>query len=357
MKANIFVIMPFDDDFDSVFEYLIKGPLIDCGYHVKRADDISSENQGNILKNIIQQIIDSDVIIADLSTLNANVCYELGIAHSINRKVVMIIRDISELPFDLKSYRIITYSRDYQDMENAKAELIDLINECVEKDIKIGNPVSDFGNLIKSNDVNKEDSNQINDTETNQNGDLGLLDYKVEMQDGFKIMTDIMGELRNNVLDPLVTEMEIATSRITGPEKDSPKRQRTTMRSLSLKFNGFIDWIKENQDTYKNALSSAGRGLDYLLTNSSIENNDDKTSMIELINTIDVSYDAVKDCLSQFDSMIEVMDNIPKIEKNFDRSNKMLSEELKAFMKDYSQTLSMMERTKEMAQNLLSKEE
>ena len=116
-------------------------------------------------------------------------------------------------------------------------------------------------------------------------------------------------------------------------------------------------WIKENQDTYKNALSSAGRGLDYLLTNSLIENNDDKTSMIELINTIDVSYDAVKDCLSQFDSMIEVMDNIPKIEKNFDRSNKMLSEELKAFMKDYSQTLSMMERTKEMAQNLLSKEE
>lgn len=68
--------MPFDKEFDEVYTDLIKPAFGAVGYNVKRADDIVS--QQNILKDIVRSIAKADLIIADLTSLNANVFYELG---------------------------------------------------------------------------------------------------------------------------------------------------------------------------------------------------------------------------------------------------------------------------------------
>ena len=73
--------MPYDVEFNEFYEYL--KALIGDEFQVFRADDLL--NQQNILKDIVQSIYDSDLIIADLSSLNSNVFYELGLAHALRK--------------------------------------------------------------------------------------------------------------------------------------------------------------------------------------------------------------------------------------------------------------------------------
>ena len=73
------------------------------------------DNQQNILADIIPPIYYADIVIADLTGLNPNVMYELGIAHSFNKKTIMITRDeLGCLPFDLKQYRAKDYSTHFK---------------------------------------------------------------------------------------------------------------------------------------------------------------------------------------------------------------------------------------------------
>ena len=151
--------MPFAAEFEDVYKYLISEGLESAGYIVKRADDIKS--QSNIIGDIVKGITTSDLIVADLTGANPNVYYELGIAHALNKKVILITQEIDDLPFDLRSYRVIGYSVYFAKMNQAKKELSELANEAFNGRLPFGNPVKDFGNInrqpkefsIISNDV------------------------------------------------------------------------------------------------------------------------------------------------------------------------------------------------------------
>jgi len=100
--------MPFSADFDEIYNLFIASTLSEVGYEVFRADNIVS--QRNILDDIIESIKDSDLIVADLTGSNANVYYELGIVHAFRKPVILLTQSISDLPFDLRSYRAIHYN-------------------------------------------------------------------------------------------------------------------------------------------------------------------------------------------------------------------------------------------------------
>ena len=73
-----------------------------------RADDI--EHNGNILDVVQQKIPQADIVIADMSTRNANVFYEIGFAHAVNRPTVLLCRNTDTVPFDLQSINYIKYA-------------------------------------------------------------------------------------------------------------------------------------------------------------------------------------------------------------------------------------------------------
>ena len=120
-KPLAFVIMPFDDQFTTVFSHFIKPILEELGFNVERADDI--ENQRNILRDIVENIHNSALIIADLTTANANVFYELGLAHALRKPVILMTQSIEEVPFDLGPYRLLEYSTHFVEIEEAKENL------------------------------------------------------------------------------------------------------------------------------------------------------------------------------------------------------------------------------------------
>ena len=105
-----FVLMPFDElnDIQSVYQNHIKPILVNkCGLRCERADDIY--NISGIMQSVWEGINRAKLIVADLTGRNPNVFYELGIAHTLGKPVIMITQSMDYVPFDLRHLRCIVY--------------------------------------------------------------------------------------------------------------------------------------------------------------------------------------------------------------------------------------------------------
>lgn len=105
-KGLVAAMMPFESKYDSVYQ-AIKGASELAGMHAKRADDIW-ENE-HIIQDIVSLIERAEIVVCDLTNRNANVFYELGIAHSLGKQVVMITQSATDVPFDVRHLRYLQY--------------------------------------------------------------------------------------------------------------------------------------------------------------------------------------------------------------------------------------------------------
>ena len=99
-KPFIFVLMPFDEKFDDIYKYGIKGAAEDAGAYAERVDE-QNFTEG-ILDRIFNQISKADVIVADMTGRNPNVFYEVGYAHALGKIVLLLTQNVDDIPFDLK---------------------------------------------------------------------------------------------------------------------------------------------------------------------------------------------------------------------------------------------------------------
>jgi len=105
--TGCFVLSPFGDPFDKLYEDVIKPLFAEIEIPVQRADEFACSNV--IMEDVGRAIARASLIIADLTGKNANVFYELGYAHALGKKVILITQDIRELPFDVRHYRCCGY--------------------------------------------------------------------------------------------------------------------------------------------------------------------------------------------------------------------------------------------------------
>lgn len=127
MSKNCVVVMPFSDEKKEVFVYAIEPACESTGFECFRAD--RPEKAGNIIEHTIDLIFDASVVIADLSDLNANVFYELGVAHSLEKITVMICEKGTKLPFNIKTYRVIYYQHGVDGMKVLREALEKILND------------------------------------------------------------------------------------------------------------------------------------------------------------------------------------------------------------------------------------
>ncbi len=90
---------------DFMMEYIIQPAVKEFGLRVIRADQMSKP--GMIGKQVIEHILRSKLVIADLSYHNPNVFYELCLRHTTRLPTVQLRREIDSIPFDLNQYRTI----------------------------------------------------------------------------------------------------------------------------------------------------------------------------------------------------------------------------------------------------------
>lgn len=106
---SVFCLMPFHKSFNKTYE-TIHSTCLNNGYECYRSD--TPFNPGKVLQQIIKMMFDAQLIVAILDGKNPNVFYEIGIAHSIGKTVILIanMSRIDEIPFDLRSDRLLLYS-------------------------------------------------------------------------------------------------------------------------------------------------------------------------------------------------------------------------------------------------------
>jgi hypothetical protein len=102
-----FVMMPFGEWFDRYYQEIYVPAIKEAGFEPVRADELFTT--GSVVEQIWDQIEKAKLLLADLSGKNANVFYELGLAHAARKPVVFTSSNTDDVPFDLRHLRVIIY--------------------------------------------------------------------------------------------------------------------------------------------------------------------------------------------------------------------------------------------------------
>ena len=102
-----FVAMQFGEPYDTVYRTVIRHEAKKLGFEVVRIDEVN--RPGIIFQDIQRKIEDAKVVIAEITAPNQNVYYEVGYAHALNKPTILLAQRGRELPFDIRSYRVIFY--------------------------------------------------------------------------------------------------------------------------------------------------------------------------------------------------------------------------------------------------------
>jgi hypothetical protein len=102
-----FVMMPFGQWYDRYYQDIYVPAIRDAGVEPVRADELFST--GSVVEQIWEQIEKAKVLLAELTDKNANVFYELGLAHAARKPVVFTSGRVDDVPFDLRHLRVIVY--------------------------------------------------------------------------------------------------------------------------------------------------------------------------------------------------------------------------------------------------------
>lgn len=109
-EDTCFVMMPFSAPFGDYYSLIYKPAIEKAGLKPVRADD-DIFSTGKIIDQIWKGINESKVLVAELTSRNANVFYELGLAHALNKPVVLVSSNEDDVPFDLHHIRVIYYDK------------------------------------------------------------------------------------------------------------------------------------------------------------------------------------------------------------------------------------------------------
>lgn len=156
-KKKCFVVMGFGTktdfqqqkayDLDKTYRTIIRGAVEDAGLECIRADDVI--HSGIIDKPMYELLLNADVVVADVSTSNANAIYELGVRHALRPYTTIVIAEKNfKFPFDIGHLLIRPYKHggewiDAEDAAAARDDLKKAILTLLEKN-EIDSPVHTF---------------------------------------------------------------------------------------------------------------------------------------------------------------------------------------------------------------------
>ena len=135
-NQDVFVLMPFEDELRPVYDDHIAKVAGGMGLTVARADDFAATSA--VMQQVWSGICNCRLIIADCTRRNANVFYEIGVAHTIGKPVILITQNRAHIPFDIGHIRYIHYEFTPRGMTKFEAKLASAIQTVVK--VESGRP-------------------------------------------------------------------------------------------------------------------------------------------------------------------------------------------------------------------------
>lgn len=205
-EKTCFVIMPISDhtDYDNghfrrVYEHLIKPACEKAGYNAIRADDVASSNY--IVIDILSKIVNSDMVLCDLSAKNPNVLYELGIRQAFNLPTVLIKDTKTSKIFDIQGLRYTDYSHSLR-IDTVEKEINSIAKNLEETDKKSEKDVNSIIQLLGIQSAKIPEKVELsNDTTLIMNA-INNLSTKINL-------VSSENNKSNNLLSKSITEIEL----------------------------------------------------------------------------------------------------------------------------------------------------
>jgi len=116
-KGNCFVVMPFGEKqlrdgktfhWDSHYKVVIEPTIESVGMTPVRADEIYGAQ--SLMDRVWRGIQEAEVVVADLTGRSPNVLYEVGLAHVIGKRLLILTMYADDVPVDLAEFVQIRYS-------------------------------------------------------------------------------------------------------------------------------------------------------------------------------------------------------------------------------------------------------
>lgn len=341
-KTKVFVIMPFTDDFFESYE-MIKNHF-ENDFEFTNAGD--EDNQQNILADIITPIYNADIVLADLTGLNPNVMYELGIAHSFNKKTIVITRDdMATLPFDLKQYRAKGYSTHFKQFYDLLSYLDKNLHGAVDGSVIYNNPVNDF--LDKNQlDPHKLFVKEQIDLEIPDN-EKGFIDFMADIEEDINAISKNIGEMTTETLE-MSSGIEGCTQEMKRVQKTGGNGTASFMRKQSKKAAEFISTyskhLKEHNESINSLWTKAEKNIFGLLENQYTIREDNKDPLISFLKSLYGMQKAISSSNESLLSMKEASLNNLGFERSMNQSIRFLDDDLATYLSITEQMYASIDR-------------
>lgn len=321
--------MPFKDEFFEVYETL----------KIKFADEFEFSNAGdeanqqNILKDIIQPIYDTDIIIADLTGLNANVMYELGLAHAFNKKTIIITQnELSELPFDLKQYRVKDYNTHFKKFDELIEYLRVNLKGATDNSILFGNPVNDFLKISQLEKVEIISEREL--ITLQEDTDKGFLDFLADIESNTEKMKNHLVEMTTE-MDEMGNKIEIGSREIDRIKGNGGNGNAVFVRKETQKVAKAIDTFRIKLKPHNNAISELWDYIENdtlgLLDNKFSTSETNRQSLINFLKTLNGTRNAIKINDQKIATLMESMQSVIGIERSLSQALRFLLDDLKTY--------------------------
>jgi hypothetical protein len=135
-RTRCFIIMPFsktteehtEEYWNNHFESFLKPLISSCiGVEAFRSVPLRQD----ILRQIINDLVFSPIVVADLTDSNPNVYWELGVRLSFRHGTITIANEGSEIPFDIKTKGVLFYPSDLNQRDDFSRKFKEAINDCI----------------------------------------------------------------------------------------------------------------------------------------------------------------------------------------------------------------------------------
>lgn len=337
-KQKVFVIMPFEDKFFDLYKTLKK--QFEKDFLFSHSGD--EDNPQNILKDIIQAIYDADIIIANLTGLNPNVFYELGIAHTLKKKVIIVTEDISTLPFDLKSYRAKEYSTHYIKFAEFIEDLKKYMYGAISGEVTYSNPIIDFLNEKEIATTTHQKSEVIL---LDEESDKGFLDFLAGIEENAKEMTNCINNMSKDMVN-MTSGIFASTTEINRVNRIGGSGTTTFVRKEAKKVAGYIHTfstqLRLHNQTYIELWSKIEKDTLGLIENKFAEQNTE--SLIIYLKTLKAMQNSIKESCLSIENMKQSSLNNLGMERTLNQAIYLLDEDLENYLKIMGEITSSIDR-------------
>ena len=280
-----------------------------------------------------------------------------------NKKVIIITQDLSELPFDIKSYRANEYSMQFHKTDQLIKRLEELLAGAIEGTTQFGNPVWDYSTNFKeffsTPSLKLDDTSNTPVLSASRQTDLNIsiddtpciFDNIVEAEETIKEI----GEMTIGIADDMKImgiEVEHATNEINRVKQTGGSNVITFARNISRKVSTPISKFADKLNDYN---------MQTDIKWSSIENNllqyfdSNPKSLKDNLRDTDTFYDSIETLYSSFDTSSKSMSSFMQAlqgAKGFERRLNAATNRLESSVNDY---LNLIEKMKSSIDRILSK--